>query len=121
MPYYKYTIEDYKILFEAFDDALDDDAVSMTDFLISRGILKTILELLKKDFTGIVDKDCCIINKKAHDYIVSFLDVSMFKFKKLAYETEDKHLSRNYFEYVDLLNKASLILIKKRPLVLQRK
>lgn len=116
MSYFQYTIEDYRILFEAFDNALDDESVSRTDFLISRGILKTLLELLKEDWTDLTDKDSCIINGEAHSYIISFLDFQVAKFDERLQDTKENLLIIKYSSYIKLLDKARRQIMYKKHL-----
>lgn len=115
MPYFEYTKEDYQKLLQAFKNPLDDESVALIDFFISRGILKSIEDLQKQDWSDIVkNPGACILEEKPHRFILAFLRVFTEKFKRRAENSKNELMSHIYASYVDRLTIAEKSLLNKK-------
>lgn len=116
--YFKYTREDYKNLYVSLTMDFDEDDSSLTDLYISLGILKRIENGLNSEWSSVLgEKDSCLLEIDEHQWIISFLDFRIKKFKEIVRKNKKHYWRDEYKSYVKLLSIARQALINKGPVM----
>lgn len=112
--YYKYSLDDYKEIKNAFSEIFaDHDATSAIILITSLGILK----LLEEGFGYVKDAESVLIGEENHRYIIRFFDREIEDLKDEIKNGFNSDWHDTYRIWLQSLNKIRQHLINKPPVI----
>lgn len=112
--YYKYSLDDYKEIKNAFSEIFaDHDATSAIILITSLGILK----LLEEGFGYVKDAESVLIGEENHRYIIRFFDREIEDLKDEIRQGFNTSWHDEYRDWLQTLNKIRQRLINKAAVI----